>query len=424
MRVDDIIRTYSECGLMRIAFAIMKLFPGGGLQRDCVAIARHIRARGHDVVIFTSFKDDSDFADDLVVAVLPVRPGTNHRMQEDFAATFRLATSLQAFDLAVGFDKLTHLDVLYCADPSVYWRMTRERLRFLFPRYRTYLDLERASFGRGSATKLLMLSEQQLLEYRRAWGTAPERLTLLPPTISAHRRHPEFRDGRVRADLRRRFALAPADWVWCAIGVQPHTKGLDRTLRAMRAFPDAKLMVAGIASDGTRAAKAMAALAKKLKLLDRISWLGHREDVPELMAAADLLVHPARYDTTGTVILEAIVNGLPVVTTSVCGYAAHVGAAEAGIVIDDPFDCGAFAAALAAAGDVERRQRWSACAAEYGKQAVLYEGLGRAGEIIIAAAAARARRRDAGAVNGSSEAGRIVYLQDYPRQRGAGSQTR
>ena len=84
---------------MRIAFAIMKLFPGGGLQRDCVEIARHCRQRGHDVVIFTSFKDESDFADDLPVVVLPIRQGTNHRTLEEFAVSFRWAAALQQFDL-------------------------------------------------------------------------------------------------------------------------------------------------------------------------------------------------------------------------------------------------------------------------------------------------------------------------------------
>src|SRR5262249_11178911 len=147
---------------MRIAFAIMKLFPGGGLQRDCVEIARHCRQRGHDVIIFTSFKDESDFADDLAVAVLPIRQSSNHRMLEEFAASFRWAAALQQFDLLVGFDKLTHLDVLYCADQSIYFRMRRERFRFLIPRYRTYLALERATFERGRKTKVLLLSPKQL----------------------------------------------------------------------------------------------------------------------------------------------------------------------------------------------------------------------------------------------------------------------
>ena len=220
---------------MRIAFAIMKLFPGGGLQRDCVEIARYCRQRGHDVVIFTSFKDTSDFADDLAVAVLPVKQNTNHRMQEEFASTFRWAASLQSFDLLVGFDKLTHLDILYCADPSIYCRMKRERFRFLIPRYRTYLALERAAFGPGSKTRLLMLSHKQLNEYWNVWHTAPERLSLLPPTISLARRHPEYRVNGVRTALREEFGFSPRDWVWIAIGVQPNTKGLDRVIRAITA---------------------------------------------------------------------------------------------------------------------------------------------------------------------------------------------
>jgi UDP-glucose:(heptosyl)LPS alpha-1,3-glucosyltransferase len=405
---------------MRIAFAIMKLFPGGGLQRDCVDIARYCRQRGHDVVIFTSYKDASDFADDLAVAVLPVGQNTNHRMQEEFASSFRWAASLQSFDLLVGFDKLTHLDVLYCADPSIHFRMKKERFRFLIPRYRTYLALERATFGPGHKTKVLMLSHKQLNEYWHVWHTAPERLSLLPPTISSARRHPEYRVNGVRTALRQELGFAPRDWVWVAIGVQAHTKGLDRIISALREFPAAKLLVVGLAETSTRAAKAMAARAKRWGLLDRISFVGHREDIPELMAAGDILVHPARHDTTGTVILEAIVNGLPVVTTSICGYAQHVDAAEAGIVINEPFGYNAFVAALSAAEDVGRRSRWSTSAEQYGAQSFLYDGRSRAAEMILTAAAERIRRRAAAAGEEKPATADVVYLHDSARNRGAG----
>ena len=404
---------------MRIAFAIMKLFPGGGLQRDCVEIARHCRQRGHDVVIFTSFKDESDFADDLAVVVLPIRQSTNHRMLVEFAASFRWAAALQQFDLLVGFDKLTHLDVLYCADPSIYFRMTQERFRFLIPRYRTYLALERATFEPGRRTKVLVLSHKQLNEYRDAWQTPPERLSLLPPTVSSARRRPEYRRNGVREALRADLGFTSPDWVWVAIGVQPHTKGLDRTIRVLREFPAAKLLIVGLAETSTGAAGALAARAKQTGLADRISFLGHREDIPDLMAAADLLVHPARHDTTGTVILEAVVNGLPVVTTSACGYAQHVIAAEAGIVIDEPFDSQAFVAALSAAEDAARCNRWSASAEQYGVQPFLYDGRTRAAEMILTAAAERARRRLPAAGEAKPASAEVIYLRESGRVRGA-----
>src|SRR5258706_5700481 len=238
--------------------------------------------------------------------------------------------------------------------------MRKERFRFLIPRYRSYLALERATFEPGRRTKVLMLSQRQLNEYRDVWHTSAERLALLPPTVSSGRRCPQYRRNGRRDARRADFGFTPRDWVWIAIGVQPHTKGFDRTVRALRQFPNAKLLVVGLVETSTRAAAALAARAKRLKVADRISFLGHREDIPDVMAAADLLVHPARHDTTGTVILEAVVNGLPVVTTAVCGYAAHVHKAQAGLLVADPFTPAEFLAHLAVAADQARRDAWSA----------------------------------------------------------------
>ena len=187
----------------------------------------------------------------------------------------------------------------------------------------------------------------------------------------------------MRTGWRKRLGLRPDDWVWIATCVQPTTKGTDRSVRALRHFPDARLLVVGLGEDETKSAKTRQ-LAQELGVADRIKWLGHHEDVPELMAAADVFVHPARYDTTGTVILEAIVNGLPVITTSNCGYAKHVTSANAGIVVQEPFRPQTFLAALGIARDPACRLRWSGSGREYGKQTSLYEGRARASELIVA----------------------------------------
>lgn len=57
----------------------------------------------------------------------------------------------------------------------------------------------------------------------------------------------------------------------------------------------------------------------------------------ELMAAADLLMHPAYQEAAGIVLLEAIAAGLPVLTTAVCGYAHYITDANCGTVIAEPF---------------------------------------------------------------------------------------
>ena len=128
----------------------------------------------------------------------------------------------------------------------------------------------------------------------------------------------------------------------------------------------------------------MLRLAGKFGVGDRVRLLGVREDIPQLMAAADLLVHPARSETTGTVILEALVNGLPVVASAVCGYAEHVTRAGAGAVLPEPFSQSAFIAKLREAQDAGLREQWSANAARYGETQDLYRGLSRAASIIAA----------------------------------------
>jgi UDP-glucose:(heptosyl)LPS alpha-1,3-glucosyltransferase len=80
-----------------------------------------------------------------------------------------------------------------------------------------------------------------------------------------------------------------------------------------------------------------------------VQVLGGRDDIPQLMQACDWLVHPARRELAGHVLLEAMACGLPVITTEVCGYAPHIAKADAGIVLASPFDQGALNQALATA---------------------------------------------------------------------------
>lgn len=57
-------------------------------------------------------------------------------------------------------------------------------------------------------------------------------------------------------------------------------------------------------------------LARTLGVADRVHFLGFRRDIPDLLAASDVLVHPARVEGFGYAVAEAMAAGLPVVATN------------------------------------------------------------------------------------------------------------
>ena len=374
-------RSTQGSGALRIAFGIVSLFPSGGLQRNCLAIARIVRRRGHEVVIFASRRSDP-LPNDVPIEILPNRAWTNHGRNLRFSADLANATSSR-FDLVVGFDKLSGLDLLYCADASI---AARRGWRRLTPRHRALRALEAASFAVGAKTRIIALSPAQIEGYRRTWQTEPHRVALLPPNIEPERRHPERRLDGTRERRRAALGLKPEDWCWLAIGRQAHHKGFDRAIAALSEFPAAHLFIIGLARSDRRAASLLR-LARRLKVDNRFTLLGFVPDeaIPDVMAAADLLIHPARLDTTGTVILEDIVNGLPVVTTAVCGYAGHVRDAHAGAVVPEPFAHERLLTALREARENGRALDWSANAIRYGERPELYSGLEVAADIILRA---------------------------------------
>ena len=363
---------------MRIALGIVSLSDHGGLQRDCLALADALQARGHAVELFAA-RCVPPWTGSQNVHVLPSRSPTNHGLDLAFAQAFQGATRSR-FDAVVGFNKMPGLDIYYCADPCLAAKPVPAWKRVL-PRYRTRLALERACFDPSSMTATFMLSADVLASYRKAWQTSDDRLFVLPPRIAAHRARPDLRIPALRHEGRSGQGYGEADVVWLWLATQPVTKGLDRVLAALPDQPRARLLVVGLPADDGKA-RPYGRLAEHLKVSDRVRWLGHRDDVPELMALADVLVHPARLEVTGQVILEAIVNGLPVIASAVCGFAHHVEAAGAGAVIAEPFDERAFAGALTQAGDAVVRETWSAAALAYSQHHDFARGLDAAAEMI------------------------------------------
>lgn len=145
---------------------------------------------------------------------------------------------------------------------------------------------------------------------------------------------------------RARFGLPEDTFVAAFAGdMTTPRKNVDTILRALRAAPNVHLVVIGSLEKNP-----YPALAREYGIEDRVSFLGFRRDVADVLRACDAFVFPSRYEPFGLVVLEAMACGLPVLTAESTG-ASDVVDASCGFVFADADDWSGMAGALVRLGE-------------------------------------------------------------------------
>ncbi len=368
---------------MRFAFVVSLWFPFGGMQRSLLRIAQACVARGHQVDIYTG-EWQGERPDNIGVIELDTRASTNHRSNDLLAGRFAEVVAEKDYACRVGFTKLPGLDVYYAADPCYAARVEESKhpLYKLLPRYRAFHRQEEAVFNPGATTELLLIAHQEREKFIRHYGTQPERFHLLPPGINRERL--TTADAvKDRVEIRREFNIADDELLLLAVGSRFHTKGIDRVIRALAALSDllrqrSKLVVVGHGKSAP-----LKRLAARLKIAERVFFPGARDDVNRFYRGADFLLHAPRSENTGTVLIEAMLCGLPLLVTENCGFARHVAAADAGITLPEPFDQERLNAALQQLLESDSRESWIANGPVYCENTDLYSLIERAADVII-----------------------------------------
>lgn len=373
---------------MQLAFSLYKYFPFGGLQRDFLRIALACQARGHAIRVYV-LEWAGEIPAGFDVVVVPARGWSNVRRYAAFHRWVSADLVRRPAARVVGFNKMPGLDVYFAADPCYEEkaRTLRNPLYRLSSRYRHFSAWERAVFAADSPTEILMISSLQQPLFERHYGTPARRFHLLPPGIARDRRAPA-NAAEIRTDWRREFALADDQLVLLQIGSGFKTKGLDRSLKALAALPAALRERTRLIVIGQDDPSPFRRLAHSLGVAERVDILPGRSDIPRFLLGADLLIHPAYNENTGTVLLEALVAGLPVLTTAVCGYAPYIETADGGRVVAEPFAQEALDAALRdILSDAALRARWRSNALRFAETADIYDNAERAADLILGDAA-------------------------------------
>lgn len=368
---------------MIIAFCLYKYFPFGGLQRDFMRIAQTIAARGHQVRIYTQFWE-GDCPDVFELIRVPVKSRTNHGRNAEYYAWVQAHLLDHPVDRIVGFNKMPGLDVYYAADVCYAEKVAQEKGFFyrLTSRYRHYAAFERATFEQGKPTQLLMLTDKQIADFQKHYQTESERFHILPPGIYPDRKYSQqIPDSR--EVYRQKNGIGEQQHLLLQVGSDFSRKGVDRSIEALASLPQSIRLNTLLFIVGQDKPRKFEALADKLGVRENVRFFSGRNDVAELMAAADLLLHPAYQEAAGIVLLEAITAGLPVVTTAVCGYAHYIADANGGAVLEEPFRQQAFNDIVRKAlTEPSLRSAWAENARHYADTQDLYSLPEKAADII------------------------------------------
>ena len=365
-----------------LAFCLYKYFPFGGSQRDFLRIARECQDRGYRIRVYT-LSWQGEVPAGFNVVLVPVNAVTNHKRYERFSDWVQDDLGRNPVTGVIGFNKMPDLDIYYAADPCYEEKAQTQRghLYRTIPRYRHFSNFEKAVFDPDARTQILMISDVQKPLFLKHYNTPLDRFHELPPGISRDRiRPPEAEE--VRAGFRAEYGLAEDDLLLLLVGSGFITKGLDRVLKGMTALPPGLLERTHLIVVGQDNPVPFERQARRLGVSNRVRILRGRDDVPRFLLGADLLVLPAYSENTGTVILEAIVSGLPVLVTDVCGYAHYVAEADAGCIVDSPFSQKIYNATLTRMLSCDEHPRWRENGLAFAANADIYSMPQRAADYI------------------------------------------
>jgi glycosyltransferase involved in cell wall biosynthesis len=206
---------------------------------------------------------------------------------------------------------------------------------------------------------LVLGASSDLVARARELGAVDARLgpVAAPPRAAA---------GLSREQARERLlGLGPEDRraVLLAVGRLVPQKGFHLLLDAARGWREERAGVprplVALAGDGQEYQELQARIeAEGLP----VRLLGYREDVPDLLAAADAVVLSSRWEARSLVAQEALRAGVPLVATGVGGVPELVG--DAGVLVPAGDAEALSAAVVALLGDAPRRAALSAAGLE------------------------------------------------------------
>jgi UDP-glucose:(heptosyl)LPS alpha-1,3-glucosyltransferase len=340
---------------MDIALCYESVLPSrGGAETYIADLSRRLARDGHAVHLYAARWDTAALPAATHFHRIEVQGVPRFLRPWRFGAACERALARHQHDVTMGFDKTWGQDVLY-PQGGLHSASARQNLlkypgpvarglaalgKCLDPAAWSFSRLERKQYLGASQPILVVNSRMVQRHFEEFHGIAPEAIRVVHSAVDPARFAADDRLRR-RHDERARWGVSPEEVVGLFVAMNYRLKGLEPLLKALALAPSGKLVVVGHPKTAR-----YEQLARGLGIASRVRFLGHRADPKDAYFASDYLVHPTFYDPCSLVALEALACGLPVITSRFNGASELLSPPADGLVIDDPHDAPALAAAL------------------------------------------------------------------------------
>lgn len=137
-----------------------------------------------------------------------------------------------------------------------------------------------------------------------------------------------------KANYRKSLGITPTDFVITYVAELIPNKNQEMLLQSfhkvLQTLPSARLLLVGPDHYNGK----LHQLAQQLAIDDRVSFLGWRSDVPQILAVSDVYAATSRSEGLGLNIIEAMASGLPVVASRNRGHCEIIRDGENGFLVE------------------------------------------------------------------------------------------
>jgi glycosyltransferase involved in cell wall biosynthesis len=171
-------------------------------------------------------------------------------------------------------------------------------------------------------------------EFHRRWAEKlrmcpPGKMVAIPNGIAPRQKSQRIDPVKLRHEL----GTPEGGLVALTMGRLAAEKGIEYLIgaAAMLRHSEPRLRI-WIAGDGPERAQ-LKSLAAAQKVADRVIFLGHREDIGDLLAACDVVVLPSLREGLSIALLEAMAAAKPIIATSIGSNLEVAGQADMALIV-------------------------------------------------------------------------------------------